>query len=131
MEKLLKLEYSIKKFLQRSHLEEHLKHHPVPDNDDDDMDDVYSCDELVACLHADHDESEEDAILGPRKRPREEDDSPDLSSALKIPGDHCSPCKSLRHLLQNLCRCVYDLLKCPLKLLLSFQIMYYKCSRFE
>ena len=96
MEKLLKLEYSIKKFLQRSHLEEHLKHHPVPDNDDDDMDDVHSCDELVACLHADHDESEEDPILGPRKRPREEDDSPDLSSKLPRPQDSGGSLQSLQ-----------------------------------
>ena len=51
------------------------------------MDDVDSCDEIVACLHADHDESEEDPILGPMKRPREEDDSPDLSSKLPRPQD--------------------------------------------
>ena len=49
-------------------------------DDDNDMDDGDSCDEIVACLHADYDESEEDPILGPRKRPREDDDSPDLFS---------------------------------------------------
>ena len=60
------------------------------------MDDVHSCDELVACLHADHDESEEDPILGPRKRPREEDDSPDLSSKLPRPQDSGASLQSLQ-----------------------------------
>ena len=52
----------------------------VADDDDDDMDGAYSCDEIVACLHADNDESEDDPILRPRKRPREENDSTDLFS---------------------------------------------------
>ena len=76
----------------------------VAADNDNDMDDVDSCDQFVACLHADYDESEEDPILGPRKRPREDDDSPDFFinlCALKIP-DHCSPCKSLRYLLYHL-----------------------------
>ena len=38
----------------------------VAADDDNDMDDGDSCDEIVACLHADYDESEEDPILGPR-----------------------------------------------------------------
>ena len=56
-------------------------------DDDNDMDDVDSCDEIVACLHADYDESEEDPILGPRKRPREDDNSPDLFSKSPRPQD--------------------------------------------
>lgn len=56
-------------------------------DDDNDMDDGDSCDEIVACLHADYDESEEDPILGPRKRPREDDDSPDLFSKSPRPQD--------------------------------------------
>ena len=54
---------------------------------DNDMDDGDSCDEIVACLHADYDESEEDPILGPRKRPREDDNSPDLFSKSPRPQD--------------------------------------------
>ena len=68
----------------------------VPDNDDVDMDDVDSWDKIVACLHADHDESEEDPILGPRKRPREEDDSPHLSSKLPRPQDSGGSLQSLQ-----------------------------------
>ena len=56
-------------------------------DDDTDMDDGDSCDEIVACLHADYDESEEDPILGPSKRPREDDDSPDLFSKSPRPQD--------------------------------------------
>ena len=65
----------------------------VHDDDDadannvNDMDDGDSCDEIVAHLHADYDESEEDPILGPRKRPREDDDSPDLFSKSPRPQD--------------------------------------------
>ena len=57
------------------------------DDDDDDMDDADSCDEIDACLHADYHKSEEDPILGPRKRPQEDDDSPDLFSKLLCPQD--------------------------------------------
>ena len=56
-------------------------------DDDNDMDDGDSCDEIVACLHADYDESEEDPILGPSKRPREDDNSPDLFSKSPRPQD--------------------------------------------
>ena len=56
-------------------------------DDDNGMDDGDSCDEIVACLHADYDESEEDTILGPRKRPREDDNSPDLFSKSPRPQD--------------------------------------------
>ena len=56
-------------------------------DDGNDMDDGDSCDEIVACLHADYDESEEDPILGPRKRPREDDNSPDLFSKSPRPQD--------------------------------------------
>ena len=59
----------------------------VANDNEDDMDDADSCDEIVACLHADYDDSEEDPILGPRKRPREDDDSPDLFSKSPRPQD--------------------------------------------
>ena len=59
----------------------------VATDDDNDMDDGDSCDEIVACLQADYDESEEDPILGPRKRPREDDDSPAFFSKSPHPQD--------------------------------------------
>ena len=59
----------------------------VANDNEDDMDDADSCDEIVACLCADYDDSEEDPILGPRKRPREADDSPDLFSKSPRPQD--------------------------------------------
>ena len=46
-----------------------------------------SCDEIVVRLHADYNESKEDPILGPIKRPREDDDSPDLFSKSLRPQD--------------------------------------------
>ena len=59
----------------------------VAADDDNERDDGDSCDEIDACLHADYDESEEDPILGPRKRPREDDDSPDLFGKSPRPQD--------------------------------------------
>ena len=59
----------------------------VASDDDNEMDDGDSCDEIVARLHADYNESKEDPILGPRKRPREADDSPDLLSKSLRPQD--------------------------------------------
>ena len=59
----------------------------VAADDNNDMDDGDSCDEIVVRLHDDYDESEEDPILGPRKRPREDDGSPDLFSKSPCPQD--------------------------------------------
>ena len=91
----------------------------VADDDDDDMDNADCCDEIVACLHADYDESEEDPILVPRKRPREDDDSPDSvhHRPLKIL-DHCSTCKRVRYLLYHLLKRLFNLLPSDYVLLL-------------
>ena len=92
----------------------------VAADNDNDMDDGDSCDQFVTCLHADYDESEEDPILGPRKGPPEDDDSPDFFinlRALKIL-DHCSPCKSLRYLLYHLLKRLLNLLPSDFVLLM-------------
>ena len=60
------------------------------------MDDADSWDEIAACLQADYDESEKDLILGPRKRPQEEDDSPDSFSKSPRPQDSGGSLQSLQ-----------------------------------
>ena len=65
--------------------------HVVVDDDNDDKDEADSCDENVAWLDA-----SDDPILGPRKRPREEDDSPDLSNKSPPPQDSGESLQSLQ-----------------------------------